>query len=95
MAIRIEFAAQFAEAAGGHTHLEAEGRTVGEVLRHATDRYPALRGLIWSRLTEPYKELNPVVAVFVNGEPVHAAEPWVAPVRDGDSLLVLSAVEGG
>lgn len=95
MPVQIAFAAQFAELIGGTDSVTVEGRTVGEVLRRLTERHPALATLVWSRKGADAHELNPVIVVFLNGEDARTRGGLDAALKDGDELLLISAVEGG
>ncbi len=90
MPIHVSLPAQFAELAGGAEEMDLKGSTVGEVLEHLVTRHPAMRPLLW-RDGRP----NPVVVLFVNGQQLRAADAPSTALRDGDELLLISAVEGG
>jgi molybdopterin synthase sulfur carrier subunit len=91
MPIHVSLPAQFATLAGGAEEMELEGKTIGEVLETLAGRHTAFRNLLWTRDGQP----NPAVVYFVNGRQIRAAEAPGTPLRDGDALLLVSAVEGG
>lgn len=91
MSIHVSLPAQFADLAGGAEELELEGRTIAEVAEALASRHAVFRGLLWTRDGRP----NPAIVYFLNGRQVGAAEAPGTPLRDGDTLLVVSAVEGG
>jgi len=91
MPVHVSLPAQFAELAGGAESFELEGRSVDEVLRTLAREHPPFRPLLWRADGQP----NPVVVCFLNGRQLAAAEAPATPVRDGDELLLISAVEGG
>ena len=98
MPIRIAFPAQFAELIGGADSVTVDGGTVGEALARLTERHPVLASLVWPRgAAGPAgrTELNPVIVVFLNGEDVRHGAGLGSPLREGDELTVISAVEGG
>ena len=90
MSVTVTFPALFSERLDGLEAVELEGETVGAALRALTDRYAQLAPLVW----RPDPELNPVMAVFLNGRQLRA-EALTAPVEDGDEIAILSALEGG
>ena len=90
MSVRITFPALFSERIGGVDAVELEGETVGAALRSLTDRYAALAPLVW----RPDPELNPVMAVFLNGRQLRP-DDLATQVRSGDEIAILSALEGG
>ena len=73
--------------AGGQAEVEAEGRTVAEVLRSLGSVRPALAGWILDERGRVREHL----ALFVNGERVGGD----APVRPDDRIHVLPSISGG
>ena len=92
MSVTVAFPALFAERIGGGDamELELEGETVCAALRALTERHGELTSLVW----RPESELNPVMAVFLNGRQLRSEE-LTTPVHDGDKIQILSALEGG
>jgi molybdopterin converting factor small subunit len=90
VSVTVAFPALFAERIGGVEAVELEGETVGAALRALTDRHDALTPLVW----RPEHELNPVMAVFLNGRQLRPEE-LTTPTRSGDQIQILSALEGG
>jgi|TARA_B100001964_G_scaffold181952_1_gene201293 molybdopterin converting factor small subunit len=92
VSVTVAFPALFAERIGGveAVELELEGETVGAALRALTDRHGELAPLVW----RPEHELNPVMAVFLNGRQLRPEE-LTTPTRSGDQIQILSALEGG
>ena len=70
MSVTVTFPALFSERLDGLEAVELAGETVRAALRALTDRYVQLAPLVW-RL-DP--ELNPVMAVFLNGRQLRAEE---------------------
>lgn len=91
MTVSVSLSAQFAELAGGSETLRLEGGTVAEVLRALADQHPSFRRLLWL----PDGAANPVVVLALNGRHLAGSAAAAAPLRDGDELTLLSAVEGG
>jgi molybdopterin converting factor small subunit len=91
MTVRVSLPAQFAELAGGAESLSLRGGTVGAVLRALAELHPSFRGLLWLPDGAP----NPVVVLFLNGRLLAHSGAAGTPLRDGDELTLLSAVEGG
>jgi sulfur carrier protein ThiS len=60
-------------------------------LRALAQRHPTVRPLLWRTDGQP----NPVLVCFVNGRQLPSAGAPATPLRDGDELLLISAVEGG
>ena len=76
----------------GAAAVEADGATVGEVLKDLESRYPGVTRTI---LTEGGDGFHRFVNVYVNGEDVRYAGSLAAPVADGDTISILPAVAGG
>ena len=89
MSVTVSFPALFSERIGGVESVEMEGDTVETTLRALTERYTELGSLVWKSLN-----LNPVLAVFLNGRQLKSDELDVK-VRAGDEITILSALEGG
>ena len=75
----------------GEKQVDAEGGTVGEVLRDLVSRYPALR----PHLLADDGELNRFVNVYVDGQDVRYLEELLTPVRATDTVIILPAMAGG
>ena len=89
MSITVSFPALFSERIGGVESVDLEGDTVEATLRALTERYAELGSLVWKSLN-----LNPVLAVFLNGRQLKSDELDVKD-RAGDEITILSALEGG
>ena len=91
MKVTVTLAPILADAIGGDRTLQLEGSTVGEVLRGLGERHAPLARLLW----RDGDALNPMLAVFRNRDDVRSLEGLATPVRPGDEVAVISAVEGG
>ena len=76
---------------GGAREVEAEGATVGEVLRSLAGQHPATE----SQLFSEEGELNRYVNVYLNDEDVRVLGGLDTPVGDSDTLVILPAMAGG
>lgn len=77
--------------AGGNREARVRGQTVGEALTDLAARYPALR----PRLRGEDGQLRRFVLVFVNSEDIRSRQGEETPVREGDRLAIVPAVDGG
>jgi molybdopterin converting factor small subunit len=89
--VQVTLAPILSDAIGGERTLQLEGSTVGEVLRDLGERHAPLARLLW----RDGGALNPMLAVFRNRDDVRSLEGLATPVRPGDEVAVISAVEGG
>jgi molybdopterin converting factor small subunit len=76
---------------GGEKELNADGSTVGEVLRAVASSHPDTE----SQLFAPDGGLNRYVNVYLNDEDVRVLEGLDTRVGDDDTLVILPAMAGG
>ena len=76
---------------GGAKEVDAEGGTVGDVLRSLAEQHPATRSQLFSEAGD----LNRYVNVYLNDEDVRVLEGLDTPVREDDTLVILPAMAGG
>jgi MoaD family protein len=76
---------------GGAKEVEAEGRSVGEVLRALASQHPATE----SQLFAEDGGLNRYVNVYLNDEDVRVLEGLDTSVSGGDTIVILPAMAGG
>jgi molybdopterin synthase sulfur carrier subunit len=75
---------------GGERQVDAEGRTVRELLDDLISRFPGLR----DQIVED-DDIAPFVNVYVEGEDVRTLDGLETPVRDGSTVILLPAMAGG
>jgi molybdopterin converting factor small subunit len=75
---------------GGHDTVDASGATVGEVLGHLGEQYPALRERIFDGA-----ELRRFVNVYVNNEDIRYLDDLGTAVAEKDEVSIIPAVAGG
>ena len=75
----------------GEKEVDADGSTVGEVLRALADRHSATE----SQLFSEDGELNRYVNVYLNDEDVRVLDGLDTHVRPEDTLVILPAMAGG
>mgnify|MGYP000951973535 FL=1 len=76
---------------GGEKELEADGGTVGEVLRALAAAHPATE----SQLFADGGDLNRYVNVYLNDEDVRVLDGLGTAVAPTDTLVILPAMAGG
>ncbi|MBN1529527.1 MAG: MoaD family protein [Thermoleophilaceae bacterium] len=76
---------------GGAREVEAEGQTVGDVLRSLAGQHPATE----SQLFSEEGELNRYVNVYLNDEDVRVLEGLDTSVGESDTIVILPAMAGG
>ena len=68
--------------------VEAEGRSVAELLEDLERRYPGIR----FRIVDEQGRVRPHMRIFVNREAVRSLD---APLAPGDDVQILQALSGG
>ena len=91
MSVRVSLAALLAERIGEPKELELDGASVEEALRDLSGRYDALTPLLW----KASGEFNPLLVVFLNNTNIRDLNGLATPLKSGDHLTVVSALEGG
>ena len=76
---------------GGAKEVDAEGGSVGEVLRALAEQHPATE----SQLFAESGELNRYVNVYLNDEDVRVLDGLDTTVGESDTLVILPAMAGG
>jgi sulfur-carrier protein len=76
---------------GGQPEVEADGSSVGEVLRALTAAHPDTE----SQLFGADGDLNRYVNVYLNDEDVRVLDGLNTAVADGDTVVILPAMAGG
>jgi molybdopterin synthase sulfur carrier subunit len=76
---------------GGERELNADGGSVGEILRSVAEQHPDTQ----SQLFAPDGGLNRYVNVYLNDEDVRVLDGLETSVGDSDTLVILPAMAGG
>jgi molybdopterin converting factor small subunit len=76
---------------GGEKELQAEGDSVGAILRSVVESHPDTQ----SQLFSSEGELNRYVNVYLNDEDVRVLDGLDTAVSTGDTLVILPAMAGG
>ena len=78
-------------AAGGLSAVEANGDTIGEVVRSLIAAHPGLE----TNLVDENGDVRRFVNVYVNDEDIRFLDKLDTKVADGDEVAILPAVAGG
>lgn len=76
---------------GGEKQLNADGSSVGQILKSVADEYPDTQ----SQLFSDDGQLNRYVNVYLNDEDVRVLDGLDTSVGDSDTLVILPAMAGG
>ncbi len=91
MAVTVKIPTQLRAVTNGEAEAEADGSTVGEVLRGLAERHSATE----SQLFSEEGELNRYVNVYLNDEDVRVLDGLDTPLSGSDTLMILPAMAGG
>jgi len=78
-------------AAGGQSSVEADGSTVGDVVKHLITEFPALE----TNLVDDEGAVRKFVNVYLNDEDIRFLDKLNTVVAEGDEVAILPAVAGG
>src|SRR5215510_12466944 len=71
--------------------VEAEGKTVGELLADLTKKHSGLKGHLYN----DQGKLRSFVNVYVNDEDIRYLQKEQTPVKPGDTISIIPSVAGG
>ncbi len=91
MAVKVYIPTPFRRLTGNRVHVEADGRTVAEVLADLIRRFPGLGELIF----DAERRIPAHVNVYLNNREIHSLDGPETPVQDGDEVAVIPAIAGG
>ena len=91
MSVTVRIPTQLRTLTGGVGEIEAEGSSVGEVLKAVDAAHPGLA----DRLFDEGGNLRRFVNVFLADEDVRFLEGLGTEVKDGQTLSIVPAVAGG
>ena len=91
MSVTVYIPSPFRNLAGNRSYVEAQGRTVEELLDDLGGRYPALRNL----LRDDEDEIPAHINIYVNSHEIHTLQGKATPLKDGDEVAVIPAIAGG
>lgn len=91
MSVEVRVPTMLQRLVGGARTVQAEGKTVGEVLDDLERRYPGLK----ERVIGEDGEILRFVNIYLNDEDIRYLQKLNTPVADGDRLAILPALAGG
>jgi len=91
MGVHVRVPSPLKRLAGGQDVINAEGRTVGEVIQWLTETYPELK----ERLRDEQGEVRRFINIYVNDEDVRFIKNLETPLKEGDRISIVPAIAGG
>lgn len=91
MSILIAIASPFRKPTGGLGRLQAEGRSVMELIEGLESRFPGMRGLILSE----QGNILPHVNIYINDVDIKTLKGLETSLHPGDQVAIIPAIAGG
>lgn len=91
MAVQVRIPSPLKKLAGGQDVIEAEGKTVGEVVQRLVETYPGLK----ERLLDEQGAMRRFINIYVNGKDSQFIRSFEIPLEEGDQLFIVPAIAGG
>jgi molybdopterin converting factor small subunit len=90
MMVKVIIAETFQSATGGIESVEVEGKTIGQCLKEAVQKYPGLQKL-WFKSEN---QLAHYILVLINGENT-SQNKLSRKIKDGDEIYPMLIIGGG
>jgi MoaD family protein len=90
MAVQVHVTATLRNLVGAKS-VEAEGRTIGEVLNDLERRFPGFRG----QISDGTGGLHRFVNIYLNDEDIRYLSALDTELKEGDTVSILPALAGG
>lgn len=91
MSVTVRIPTPLRGVTGGNATVEADGATVGEVVKSLDAAHPG----IGERILDERGQVRRFVNIFVDDEDVRFAQGLDTPVPDGATMSIIPAVAGG
>ena len=91
MSVKVTIPTQLRTLTAGKTEVEADGNTVGDVIRQLDERYPGLAG----RVLDETGSIRRFVNLYLDSEDVRFLDGVASEVPQGASISIIPAVAGG
>ncbi|MBI4569670.1 MAG: MoaD/ThiS family protein [Planctomycetes bacterium] len=91
MAINVRIPTALRALTGEAAVVPAEGKTVGEVIRHLGARFAG----IGPRICDETGKVRRFVNLYLNDEDVRFLKNLDTPVKEGDEISIVPAIAGG
>jgi molybdopterin converting factor small subunit len=91
MSVTVRLPGALRDATGGNTKLEANGRTLADVIADIDRRHPGFRG----RVLDEAGKLRTYVNVYIGEDDARSKGGTDADVPDGAEVMVIPAMAGG
>ena len=90
MAILVRIPTPLRRLTGGQSTVEAEGKTVSEVLLDLDSKYPGIREKLFDE-----EDLRRFINIYLNDADIRFLNGENTVVKEGDHLSIIPAIAGG
>ncbi len=91
MATNIRIPTPLRKLTGEQEVVQADGSTIGDILRSLDSMYPGLK----ERICDEEGNVRRFVNVYVNDEDIRFLDEQATAVREGDEISIVPAIAGG
>ncbi|MDH4227752.1 MAG: MoaD/ThiS family protein [Deltaproteobacteria bacterium] len=91
MPIKVRIPTPLRKITGGKDEVDANGKTVADILSDLEKNYPGLKERICEADGTPRKFVN----LYVNDEDIRFKNNLTTELKDGDELSIIPAIAGG
>jgi molybdopterin synthase sulfur carrier subunit len=91
MAVTVQMTSVIQKAVNGQKAIEAEGRSVGELIANIDEAYPGFK----DQVSNGNGELHRFVNIYLNDEDIRYLGGKDTELHDGDVVSILPALAGG
>ncbi len=91
MAVKVRIPAPLQSLTGGAAEVEAQGRTVREVIEDLERKYHGIK----ARLCDDAGELRRFVNIYVNDQDIRFQQGLDTELKDNDEVSIIPAIAGG
>jgi molybdopterin synthase sulfur carrier subunit len=91
MPVKVRIPTPLQSLTGGAAEVEAEGKTVRELIEDLERRYAGIR----ARLCDESGEVRRFVNIFVNDEDIRFLQGLDTELKEGDEVSIIPAIAGG
>jgi len=91
MPVTVQVTSVIQKAVNGQKAIEAEGRSVGELIANIDEQYPGFK----EQVSNGNGELHRFVNIYLNDEDIRYLGGKDTELKDGDVVSILPALAGG
>lgn len=91
MPVKVRIPAPLQELTKNQIEVESKGETIRELIDSLEKSYPGIR----EKICDENGKIRPFINIYVNEEDIRFLQGDSTPVKDGDEIIMISAIAGG